>query len=167
MAVADEVPPYRQLSMPVYSLSTKPAGATGRPTMNIVTYASPVALQPPMYAIGLYKGTQSWTNWRETRSGLLQILQRHHAELVQLLGKTSARDVDKLARLAEMGFETTDRLGYSSLADCVGVMELQQLGDLVDAGDHEVALCSVGRTENVAADGDILYTDFLRRHSYI
>ena len=40
--------------------------------MNIVTYASPVALQPPVYAIGLYKDTQSWSNWRANRCGLLQ-----------------------------------------------------------------------------------------------
>jgi hypothetical protein len=97
---------------------------------------------------------------------------------VQLLGKTSARDVDELAALADMGFETVARLGYSSLAgtcgrcsvmqvqrllavgaggrccpaglastmlagvltagrraaDCAGVMELQQIGDLLDAG---------------------------------
>ena len=45
-----------------------------------------------------------------------QILRRQHAELVQLLGKTSARATDKLAALAEMGFETVDRLGYCSLA---------------------------------------------------
>lgn len=40
--------------------------------MNIVTYASPVALKPPVYAVGLYRNTQSWANWRETRSGVLQ-----------------------------------------------------------------------------------------------
>jgi hypothetical protein len=157
--------------------------------MNVVTYASPVALQPPVYALGLYKDTQSWRNWRTHRRGLLQagaadcsgpghvhpqiqqvltrstmrrtsrclcycsckargikrlptcvaqalrlrrlaaeiltspsmawrqqILRRQHAELVQLLGKTSARDVDKLAALADMGFGTVDRLGYASLA---------------------------------------------------
>lgn len=160
------------------------ADASGRATMNLVTYASPVALQPPVYALGLYKGTQSWANWRATRRGLLQagavgvscgkhragsachencgvrqdcehqprvpsscahipaprktsadqqclgnarfevifyadalqILRRQHAELVQLLGKTSARDVDKLAQLADRGFETFQRLGYSSIA---------------------------------------------------
>jgi hypothetical protein len=48
------------------------ADRPARATMNIVTYASPVALQPPVYAIGLYKGTQSWANWRANRGGLLQ-----------------------------------------------------------------------------------------------
>lgn len=50
-----------------------------------------------------------------------QILRRQHAELVQLLGKTSARDADKLAALAGMGFETVDRLGYRSLAGACGL----------------------------------------------
>jgi flavin reductase (DIM6/NTAB) family NADH-FMN oxidoreductase RutF len=86
---------------------------------------------------------------------------------VQLLGRSSARDVDKLAALAGMGFEMVDKLGYSSLADCAGVMELQQIGDLLDAGDHDVALCSVERTETVQAEGDALYTGFLRKEGYI
>lgn len=34
-------------------------------------------------------------------------------------------------------------------------------------GDHEVALCSVGHSENVNAEGDVLYTDFLRDRGYI
>jgi hypothetical protein len=110
---------------------------------------------------------------------------------VQLLGKTSARDADKLAALADMGFETVNRLGYSSLAgaygpysfmqaqpllavgaggrycatgldgsmlagmltaghhaaDCAGVMELRQIGDLLDAGKHDAMChmtCSLG-----------------------
>lgn len=100
---------------------------------------------------------------------------------MQLLGETSAQDVDKFAELAALGFETVERLGYSSLAgahpvcpiinkfdeiylscclqrlmtlwtdkitalfgmmhscsptaDCAGVMELQQMGELVDAGE--------------------------------
>jgi flavin reductase (DIM6/NTAB) family NADH-FMN oxidoreductase RutF len=135
--------------------------------MNLVTYASPVALAPPVYAVGLYKGTQSWENWRASGKGLLQILRQQHAELVTLLGKTSARDVDKLGRLAALGFANVDLFGYHCLADCAGVMELQQLGDLVDAGDHEVALCSVGRMQNVVAEGEVLYTDFLRSGGYI
>ncbi len=40
--------------------------------MNIVTYSSPVALAPLVYAVGLYKGTQSWENWRANGKGLLQ-----------------------------------------------------------------------------------------------
>ena len=87
-------------------------------------------------------------------------------------------------------------------ADCAGVMELQQIGDLLDAGEHcarchttfplplpaavnsmpttvnetwcaccagnhEVALCSVERTETVHAEGDVLYTGFVRENGYI
>lgn len=48
------------------------ADESSRATMNIVTYASPVALQPPVYALGLYKSTQSAANWRVHRRGLLQ-----------------------------------------------------------------------------------------------
>ena len=88
-------------------------------------------------------------------------------------------------------------------ADCAGVMELRQIGNLLDAGehsargpsdtppasagccqphvsgimnemwrtgcagDHDVALCSVERTESIQADGAVLYTGLLREKGYI
>ena len=65
-------PPYSQLSLPVYSLATAgPSGAS--PTMNLVTYASPISLQPRRYALGLYRGTLSWQNMLATRTGVLQV----------------------------------------------------------------------------------------------
>jgi hypothetical protein len=65
-------PPYSQLSLPVYSLATAgPGGAS--PTMNLVTYASPISLQPRRYALGLYRGTLSWQNMMATRTGVLQV----------------------------------------------------------------------------------------------
>lgn len=64
--------------------------------MNLVTYAAPIALMPPMYAIGLYRDTLSWDNMLKCKHGVLQILAEQHAQLFQLLGKTSGRDTDKL-----------------------------------------------------------------------
>lgn len=164
------LPPYYQLSLPVYSLATvDPDG--GSPTMNLVTYASPISLKPRHYALGLYLGTLSWQNMLATKTGVLQVLgcgwlaagaacrrwmgveggqhmrqmrahgcpassppvdpvdllpatlpprparlpahlqvlREQHAPLFELLGRTSGRDVDKLAQLTERGVGFTRR----------------------------------------------------------
>lgn len=69
---AAPLPPYYQLSLPVYSLATVgPGGAS--PTMNLVTYAAPISLKPRHYALGLYLNTLSWENMLATRTGVLQV----------------------------------------------------------------------------------------------
>jgi flavin reductase (DIM6/NTAB) family NADH-FMN oxidoreductase RutF len=101
-------PPYAQLSMPVYSLATvDPSGSS--PTMNLVTYAAPISLEPRHFALGLFVGTLSWQNMLATRSGVLQVLGEQHAALFDLLGRTSGRDVDKLRELAARGAQVTRR----------------------------------------------------------
>jgi hypothetical protein len=64
--------PYQYLSAPVYSLAT--AGPDGQsPTLNLLTYASPVSLEPRTYALGLYHGTLSRENFLATGRGALQV----------------------------------------------------------------------------------------------
>lgn len=63
-------PPSAALSVPVYSLVT----GGDAPTANIVTYASPVSIQPRVIAAGLYRGTLSHENAMRDRRGILQIL---------------------------------------------------------------------------------------------
>lgn len=42
--------------------------------MNMITYASPIALRPQRkYALGLYIQSMSWQNVRETGRGVLQV----------------------------------------------------------------------------------------------
>ena len=59
------------------SLSTRPAkeGQEGRrATMNLLTYASAVAIAPVRcYALGLFVGTVSWQNMKETGKGVMQV----------------------------------------------------------------------------------------------
>ena len=72
---AADAPPFTKLSTPVYSLSSRgPPASGGGATLNIVTYASPIAIQPVRkYALGLYVGTQSWQNVRATGRAALQV----------------------------------------------------------------------------------------------
>jgi hypothetical protein len=47
--------------------------------MHLVTYGSPIALQPRKYAIGLFKTALSYQNFRETQQGVLQVQQGRRA----------------------------------------------------------------------------------------
>lgn len=68
----EELPPYALLSTPVYSLSSE--GSEGRNTMNMITYASPIALRPQRkYALGLYVQSLTYQNMKETGRAVLQV----------------------------------------------------------------------------------------------
>jgi hypothetical protein len=47
---------------------------------------------------------------------MLQILQEQHAELFHLLGKTSGRDVDKIADLEKLGVQLDQQYGLPVIA---------------------------------------------------
>lgn len=56
----------------MYSLVTE--GSSGKQTMNMLTYASPIALRPQRkYALGLYVQSLTYQNMKETGKGVLQV----------------------------------------------------------------------------------------------
>ena len=133
--------------------------------MNIITYCTPVAHSPERwYAVSLFHGTVSRENFLRDDSGcVLQIMAQEHAPLVPLLGKQSARDVDKLATLAEQGVSALARVrdGHEVLAGCVGVLKLKA-ASVHTCGDHDVALCQMLWYEDVQRDAEPLTTGRLR-----
>lgn len=136
--------------------------------MNLVTYAAPVAIQPRTYAVGLYVGTYTWEIVRSTRRGALQLLRKHHAELVPLLGKQSGRDVDKYEEMKARGFDTKETYGLQILVDCYSVLDLRVEGDLIPCGDHDLAICKVLDETWISGEAeDVLYTKDLRMKGYI
>ena len=64
--------PDARVSRPVYAMASR--GVDGSATMNLVTFAAPVAIQPRTYAVGLYVDTLTWENVRRTGRGALQLL---------------------------------------------------------------------------------------------
>ncbi|KIZ02069.1 hypothetical protein MNEG_5894 [Monoraphidium neglectum] len=154
---ATDAPPFTHLSTPVYSLSSCGAGGAGR-TMNIVTYASPIAIKPARkYVVGLYVETLSWRN----------ILQQSHSPLLQLLGKSSGRDVDKEAEARRLGFKVVDAFGLPVLEDCAGAMELRLAGDFIPCGDHEVAIFDVVGWKDMEGPTAPLYTEYLKKNGFL
>lgn len=165
-AEAPPLPPYSALSIPVYSLSTvAPDGSAA--TLNLVTYAAPVSLKPRRYALGLYEGTLSRDNMLATGRGLLQILGEQHADLFELLGRTSGRQVDKVRELAARGVALGTAAGLPLIADCFGYVELRILGEPTSCGDHEVVICEVVSFETVSPGVRPLYTAHLKELGYL
>ena len=160
-AVAIVAPP--ALDSPVYSLVTR--GPDGRANMNIVTYFTAVAHAPERwYAASLYHGTESRENFLAGNGGVVQILSDAQADvgLLELLGKQSARDVDKLAEIERRGLGVRRvRDDWPVLSDCVGCFELAATS-VHTCGDHDVALCRMLWYEDVVRDAPPLRTAKLR-----
>ncbi|KAF8066304.1 BZW1 [Scenedesmus sp. PABB004] len=149
-----ETPPYALLSTPVYSLASRGAAPGSRATLNMITYASPIALRPRRkFALGLYVQSLTYANVKETGRAVLQILPQTAAALTQLLGKTSGRDADKVAELAALGWAVTEEFGLPVLADAIGVVDLRVETDFIPAGDHEVVVCDVAGWKTLNAPG--------------
>jgi flavin reductase (DIM6/NTAB) family NADH-FMN oxidoreductase RutF len=126
--------------------------------MNITTYCCPVTIAPTRrMAVALYTHTATARNMLATGEGVLQVLRAHHADLVPLLGRSSAHDVDKAEALRERGVEVVERYGVPTIADAMGVVHLR-VASLETAGDHHLALCDVLAYENIEGEGEPLYT---------
>lgn len=161
---ATTIPPL--IDVPTFSLSTSGCG-DNESTMNILTYASPVSIKPHrMWSISLYKGTLSHENFTKEKRGILQLLRPEHAsckgELIRVLGGSSGRDVDKKTMCEQLGFSwetlkcnggTTDNDGWPQiLPRCVYYLKLELVGEMIDCGSHDVALCRV--VEMVSSEDD-------------
>jgi flavin reductase (DIM6/NTAB) family NADH-FMN oxidoreductase RutF len=115
--------------------------------MNILTYATPVSVKPDrLWAIGLYKGTQTHENFVKLKQGVLQLLTDEHTPLVKLLGGTSGYDVDKQEESKALGFDWVqlEEEEPRVLQGCSSYLclELHQ-GNLIDGGSHDIAICRV------------------------
>ena len=141
------------LDAPTYSLAT--LGSDGSTGMNILTYASPVGVRPDrVWTLGLFKGTVAHDNFSRSGKGVLQLLRRDHSKVVRLLGGTSGSDVDKEAQCANLGFpwvkldDAGCEVGREEgspmvLPGCAYYIRLVLMGELIDAGSHDVAICRV------------------------
>lgn len=138
------VPPL--IDVPTYSLAT--LDDQGKTCMNILTYATPVSVRPDrVWSIGIFKGTQTHENFSKSKTGILQLLAPRHSKVVRLLGGSSGKEVDKCEECKKLGFPWIILDGEEKmpliLPDCVYYLELTLIGDLIDCGSHDVALCKV------------------------
>lgn len=142
----------------------------------------------------------SHENFKRERRGVLQLLRPEHAycirsgdesrkgeegDLIRLLGGSSGRYVDKRVACENLGYaweqlpwvcEESDEKEDDSwpyvLPSCLYYILLELVGDLIDCGSHEVALCRVvkmlsGEDTRDIAELNFLSTRELRRKSII
>jgi hypothetical protein len=151
--------------------------------MNIITYASQVALQPePRWSLSLFKGTLSYENFLREKIGILQLLTKEQAPLVSLLGKKSGKDFQKEILLDEINEPVIDinveieekSFPFRILQHCPKFIVLNQNELLIEngvnsnkinSGDHDIILCNIPLcVERFDIDpDDILTTNYLRK----
>lgn len=166
--VVTDIPPL--IDVPVWSMATinerdesiDPDNSKGKrererertTNMNILTYATPVSIRPDrLYALGLYKPTQSRKNLLRERTCVLQLLAESHVPCVRLLGGTSGSEICKEDALRDLlgvklqqlqldvsssgtGTTTSDGTGTGTrtelprvLPGCVRYLRLSVVGD--------------------------------------
>ena len=158
------------IDVPTYSLATK--DISGKTGMNILTYATPISIRPDrIWSLGLFKGTVTHENFAKTGKGVLQLLSTDHAKLVRLLGGKSGKDIDKKAECEKLGmpWHSIDEELPELLPGCCHYLRLTRVGDLVDCGSHELAICrvesmfvSIHDNEDDSSEREKLQTSTLR-----
>lgn len=170
VAAKRPVVPWQLVSTPVYTVCTY-SSELGRGNMNLLTYMSPCGLgTKPKFSVALYVGTLTWVTVKQMRRLRVAFLTENHAPLFALLGKQSGRDVDKVTEARSLGYDiamTSDKVPYPR--DSLGYVDLT-VDNWIDAGDHEIAICSTVSHETFQHDDKqiaaALTTGHLRENGY-
>jgi len=159
--------PWNRVNLPVYSISSK--DKQGNCNMHIITYASQISMQPKRFICGIFEGTKTLELVEKNPTFILQLLNETQYRLVDLLGKKSGNNIDKIARLNKRQL-LTEWNGFPILKDALAVMLLNASSVIpnsnVEQGDHSMFLCDVVDYKNLN-DGNPLTLDVLRQHKLI
>ena len=154
--------PWNRVNLPVYSISS--TDGNGNHNMHIITYATQISMKPKRFVCGIFHGTQTLANVQQHPFFVLQLLSAQQYRLIDLLGKKSGNNTDKIARLEKrkllMPWKT-----YLVLKEALAVIELKVI-DSFEGGDHAGYLCEVTDYKNLQ-EGTPLTLDILREHKMI
>jgi flavin reductase (DIM6/NTAB) family NADH-FMN oxidoreductase RutF len=153
--------PWNRINVSVYSISSK---IDTHENMNIITYATAISMEPKRFICGIYHNTQTLANVEISGEFVLQLLAPHQINLVQLLGKQSGKNIDKIARLKKRKL-IGNWNGYSILKDALALMRMRVINKM-EAGDHVAFLCEVMDYKNIN-EGHPLTLDHLREKKLI
>jgi flavin reductase (DIM6/NTAB) family NADH-FMN oxidoreductase RutF len=117
-------------------------------------------MEPKIIMVAVYHNTQTWYNLTTSKRALLQLLSEELAPVVRICGHLSGARVDKITRLQKRHqIDYLHSLPY--FANAAGYLELQVERLISFGGDHDLAICSVLSSKNLA-DAKLLTTDYLR-----
>lgn len=154
--------PWNRVNLPVYSISS--TDGQGNFNMHIITYANQISMNPKRFVCGIYEGTKTLENVVGHQQFVLQLLSEKQYRLVDLLGKKSGHQFNKIDRLEKRKLLTTWN-GFPVLKDALAVMLLNSISSF-PGGDHTGFLCDVVAYKNFN-EGDPLTLDTLRAHKLI
>jgi flavin reductase (DIM6/NTAB) family NADH-FMN oxidoreductase RutF len=153
--------PWNRTSQPVYATCS---GSEGDFNMHIISYATPISMQPKQYIVGIYHGTKSLELIEKNPVFILQLLDQQQSNLIQLLGKQSGRSINKIERLRKRKLLSAWN-DYPVLTDALSVLQLK-VSSTLEGGDHKVFLCEVMAWKNLN-EGTPLTLDYLREKKII
>lgn len=153
--------PWNRINLPVYSISSRTAD---KANMHIITYASQISMRPKRFVCGIFHGTQTLENVNQQGAFVLQLLAATQYRLVDLLGKKSGHQTDKISLLKKRD-ELTEWNGYPVLKNCLAIMYLKVISTF-EGGDHQGFVCDVIAYKNLN-EGEALTLDVLRKHQLI
>ncbi|QEC68012.1 flavin reductase family protein [Panacibacter ginsenosidivorans] len=158
--------PWNRVNLPVYSVSS--TDGKGFHNMHIITYASQVSMQPKQFICGIYYGTKTLELVQTHKRFVLQLLSKEQYKLVNILGRKSGNDYNKIIYLEKKNLLQPWN-GFYILKHALAVIELQAHDLLLPdttMPDHHLFLCSVIAYKNLN-DGQPLTLDELRKHKII
>jgi len=154
--------PWNRVNLPVYSISS--TDGKGNFNMHIITYANQISMNPKRFVCGIYEGTKTLENVVCHKEFVLQLLSEKQYRLVDLLGKKSGHQFNKMERLEKRKL-ITEWNGFPVLKDALAVILLSAISSF-PGGDHTGFLCDVVQYKNLN-EGDPLTLDTLRAHKLI
>ena len=154
--------PWNRTDQPVYSISSKNGDQYN---MHIATYVTPISMQPKQYVVGIYEGTRTLKLMEQQPIFVLQLLAAHQYNLVNLLGKQSGHEIDKIQRLQKRKL-LTEWKDFFILKEALSVVLLKSKTLLDRNGDHQIFVCDVIAWKNLN-EGDALTLDCLREKKVI
>lgn len=158
--------PWNRVNLPVYSISS--TDGNGNHNMHIITYATAISMQPKMFVCGIYNGTKTLAHVQQHPRFVLQLLHANQYALVNILGKKSGHNYDKMQYLRKRQL-VIEWNGFYILKDALAVMELEgtHLSSPGEATpDHQLYLCKLLAWKNLH-EGIALTLDDLRKRNII
>jgi flavin reductase (DIM6/NTAB) family NADH-FMN oxidoreductase RutF len=149
--------PWNQVDLPVYALTT--TDGSGQFNMHLLTYVQAVSMQPKYFVCAIYEGTKSLELALQHPEVVLQVLGQQHVNLVNILGKMSGHNINKIQRL-EKRKVLTQWEGFPVIADACGWIQLRltplvtKSKDLV-APDHRLFLGYVIKYKSVLTQPEL------------
>jgi flavin reductase (DIM6/NTAB) family NADH-FMN oxidoreductase RutF len=153
--------PWNRTNQPVYSISS---GNGEDFNMHIISYVTPISMQPKQYVVGIYHGTKTIELVEKNQVFILQLLDEKQSNLIPLLGKQSGHTINKIERLHKRKL-LSEWKDYPILQDALSVIQLKASATL-DGGDHKVFICDVMAYKNLN-EGIPLTLDYLREKKFI